>query len=381
MVNDNQYLAFISYKREDEKWAKWLQKKIEGYRLPARLCKQHRLPPRLPKVFLDTTDIQPGPLSETLEHNLKNSRFLIVICSNRSAGSYWVGEEIQYFIKTGGKDRIILFIVDGIPYSGDPQTECIHPVIRKNLPEMLGVNVREASKDPNTIKRQKAFIRLLATLLDISFDSLWNRYRRRIIKRAVSYVFTAILFIICLGYTWHINQPCKMQVQLKEMTPYNKRLPFPKSGAAVILSIEGQQLRDTFFHQCDTLLFSNIPSSLKHKKVSINMHAIGFFPIDTSIIPDKKFAIPLSRDETYFGIVQGIIRNSKDDKVIPGAEVEIQKNTAKTNAYGEFRLMIPLALQDTAYQAKIRYKNKEYFGKRVFPMQHNDKIRNAIYLE
>lgn len=27
-------IAFISYKREDEAWAKWLQKKIEHYKLP-----------------------------------------------------------------------------------------------------------------------------------------------------------------------------------------------------------------------------------------------------------------------------------------------------------------------------------------------------------
>lgn len=27
--------AFISYKREDEKWAKWLQRKLENYKLPS----------------------------------------------------------------------------------------------------------------------------------------------------------------------------------------------------------------------------------------------------------------------------------------------------------------------------------------------------------
>ena len=34
--NQGQYTnyAFISYKREDEKWAKWLQRKLESYKLP-----------------------------------------------------------------------------------------------------------------------------------------------------------------------------------------------------------------------------------------------------------------------------------------------------------------------------------------------------------
>ena len=30
-------IAFISYKREDEEWAKWLQKKLEHYKLPTEI--------------------------------------------------------------------------------------------------------------------------------------------------------------------------------------------------------------------------------------------------------------------------------------------------------------------------------------------------------
>ena len=38
--------AFISYKREDEKWAEWLQRKLEGYKLPTILKKTN---PSLPR--------------------------------------------------------------------------------------------------------------------------------------------------------------------------------------------------------------------------------------------------------------------------------------------------------------------------------------------
>ena len=34
-------IAFISYKREDEKWAKWLQEKLEHYKLPKEILKQN----------------------------------------------------------------------------------------------------------------------------------------------------------------------------------------------------------------------------------------------------------------------------------------------------------------------------------------------------
>lgn len=33
-------IAFISYKREDEAWAKWLQKKLEHYKLPTEIRKK-----------------------------------------------------------------------------------------------------------------------------------------------------------------------------------------------------------------------------------------------------------------------------------------------------------------------------------------------------
>ena len=34
MEQGKEYYAFISYKREDEKWAKWLQDKLEHYKFP-----------------------------------------------------------------------------------------------------------------------------------------------------------------------------------------------------------------------------------------------------------------------------------------------------------------------------------------------------------
>lgn len=34
------YYAFISYQRKDEKWAKWLQRKLENYKLPVANAKE-----------------------------------------------------------------------------------------------------------------------------------------------------------------------------------------------------------------------------------------------------------------------------------------------------------------------------------------------------
>ena len=37
MEKNKKYFTFISYKREDEEWAKWFQNELENYHLPSTL--------------------------------------------------------------------------------------------------------------------------------------------------------------------------------------------------------------------------------------------------------------------------------------------------------------------------------------------------------
>lgn len=61
------YIAFISYKREDEKWAKWLQHKLEHYKLPSVIRKETSdLPKYIKPIFRDRTDLTGGVLEERL---------------------------------------------------------------------------------------------------------------------------------------------------------------------------------------------------------------------------------------------------------------------------------------------------------------------------
>ena len=57
------YFAFISYNSKDTEWGKKVQKKLEGYKMPATLCSEHgweRKP--IKPVFFAPTDIQPDEL-------------------------------------------------------------------------------------------------------------------------------------------------------------------------------------------------------------------------------------------------------------------------------------------------------------------------------
>lgn len=167
-------IAFISYKREDEKWAKWLQRKLEYYKLPSKIKKQN---PNLefasdPRhVFKDTTDLSSGVLEEAIQKGLNSSKFLIVICSPRAARSKWVCKEIQTFIHSGRGKNIIPFIIEGEPLN--PENECFPEALRSlsEENELLGISINENGRDA-------AVVKIVAHMFDLRFDVLWQRFRR-----------------------------------------------------------------------------------------------------------------------------------------------------------------------------------------------------------
>lgn len=193
MDSQYQYYAFISYKREDEKWAKWLQKKLEHYKLPTSIRKVNpNLPDKVRPIFKDTTDLSGGVLEKVIKDALSSSKYLIVICSPRAAQSPWVCKEVQEFIDSGREEFIIPFIVDGEPNSQDIATECFPKNLREltGNRELLGININENGRDAASIK-------VIARMFNLQFDTLWQRHQRENKKRR-RLAFSALVFITFL---------------------------------------------------------------------------------------------------------------------------------------------------------------------------------------
>ena len=173
MESKRTYFAFISYKREDEQWAAWLQHKLEHYRLPSNLNGRTDLPREIRPVFRDTSELTPGNLPRQIREALEQSRYLIVVCSPRAARSEWVNREVETFIALGRTDCIIPFIVDGTAHAGNPERECFPPALRA-LPaeqELLGAGIDEMG-------REAAAVKVVARMFGLRFDTLWQRYER-----------------------------------------------------------------------------------------------------------------------------------------------------------------------------------------------------------
>lgn len=194
MEQNKEYYAFISYKREDEKWAKWLQDKLEHYKFPTNLNGRTDLPKNIRPTFRDVTDSTPGLLAEEINNALCNSEWLIVICSPRAAKSPWVCKEAQTFIDLGRADHIIPFVIEGNPFSSDTATECYPEALLKltGSNELLAANINEMGRDAAAIK-------VVACMFNLRFDALWQRYEREQRKRRCWIVAATILAFLCIS--------------------------------------------------------------------------------------------------------------------------------------------------------------------------------------
>lgn len=206
---EKKYYAFISYQREDESWAQWLQHQLEHYRLPSNLNGRTDLPKEIRPVFKDTSELNPGNLPQQIHDALEQSQYLIVICSPRSAKSEWVNREAETFIEMGRTDRIIPFIIDGKAFAKNPDEECFPKAIRE-LPEeqeILGANISEMGRDAASVK-------VVAQMFGLRFDELWQRYEReQRKKRNRTILGISLLALAAIGvaaWIWRQN------VQLKE---------------------------------------------------------------------------------------------------------------------------------------------------------------------
>ena len=113
------YLAFISYrhKHDDSEAALGFRKGIEGYHLP----REAGLPLRR-RVFRDTDELPTSTdLGADIENALRDSEFLIAICSEEYVKSLWCLREIEFYLELGRRDRILPVLLSGTPATAVPE--------------------------------------------------------------------------------------------------------------------------------------------------------------------------------------------------------------------------------------------------------------------
>lgn len=273
-MSEFRYWAFLSYSHQDNletrsggerhclRWAEWLHNSLEVYRVPVEfrtrmIATGEPMPERFFPVFQDEKELPlNADLGESIRRALEQSRFLIIICSPRSATSRYVNEEVRHFKALGRQDRIMTLMIDGEPNASlgnkigyESAKECFCPALRHPLDPSGKIDstrrdvqepiagdvrvkdsgqVREATtRDMRTHQHVLEYMRLklIAGLMRVGFDELAQRDKARVLEEArqrarrarritTGFALLALVAIAAAGFAWWLRGEAKKNATL-----------------------------------------------------------------------------------------------------------------------------------------------------------------------
>lgn len=236
-LQEIKYDAFISYRHceLDQFVAVTLHKELEAFKLPKAIAKQLEVKgiskKKIERVFRDRDELPiTNNLADPITNALRNSEFLLVICSPRLKESLWCRKEIETFISMHGREKVFAVLIEGEPSDSFPEEllyaekiitdeNGVEQVIKEPV-EPLAADVRGKNKSEIRKKIKEEVLRLAAPMFDCSYDDLKQRHRERTIRRiiatagTVSAVFGAF-GVISSVMAYQINE---QSIQLKEQS-------------------------------------------------------------------------------------------------------------------------------------------------------------------
>ena len=207
------YRAFISYSHRDKALTRWLHRELESYRIPAKLVGKvtgvGMVPRRLRPIFRDREELPAsGDLSAELSTALRQSMFLVVICSPASAKSRWVDEEILQFKRVHGDARVLAVVADGEPYASDhpggEDRECFPHALRYRMGEDGRLSDVRAEPIAADVRRDAdgyrlATQKLIAGLTGLKLDEVVRRESQRRIAQITTVAVGAMMGMVVTG--------------------------------------------------------------------------------------------------------------------------------------------------------------------------------------
>ena len=210
------YNAFISYRHAplDSRVAGEIQTQLERFRIPKAIQKSSGVK-KIYRIFRDKEELLiTSDLNDTIEHALVHSDFLIVICSHATKESVWVQREIEFFLKTHSKDRVLTVVAEGEP------VDVVPPILRERE---ATVTLDDGSEETVTMPmeplscdyrgdfrkaRKEELPRLVAAMLGCSYDELKQRQRQYRVRRMTAAFSAVAVLLAALSayYAWSASQ-------------------------------------------------------------------------------------------------------------------------------------------------------------------------------
>ena len=187
------YRGFISYSHNDSATARMIHRRLEAYRLPARLVGKDTprgaVPARLTPIFRDREELSAGEsLSDQVQAALAASACLIILCSPCAKASPWVAREIEMF-RTLYPDRPVLAaLIAGEPNEAFPQA------LTAGGLEPIAADFRKGGDGTRL-----ALLKLVAGITATSLDALVQRDAQRQYRRVMAITFGAGVALLAMS--------------------------------------------------------------------------------------------------------------------------------------------------------------------------------------
>jgi len=217
---DIHYNAFISYRHhpEDIRAATQIHRALERFRVPKALRGKVELPLRL---FRDKDELPiTSNLSDDIFSALRNSEFLIVICSVHTKESLWVQREIETFLQTHDRSRVLTVLVSGEPYEVIPEILLYEEVTDSQTGAVTRIPMEPLSCDWRMGYRRacrEELPRLAAALLHCGYDELRQRQRQYRMRQLIAVFSVALAASLALSayflYTTITIRNANIQIQ------------------------------------------------------------------------------------------------------------------------------------------------------------------------
>ena len=143
MKKEYKYDAFISYRHTDlDKFvAEKIHKYLEEFKLQKSVLKDNKTSKtRINRVFRDKEELTiTNNLEDPIIQALKDSEYLIVICSPRTKESVWCRKEIEKFIEFHGRNKILTVLIEGEPHESFPDELLYEEVVEKDTNNIVAM--------------------------------------------------------------------------------------------------------------------------------------------------------------------------------------------------------------------------------------------------
>lgn len=284
------YDAFISYRHcdLDMEIAKKVHSGLETYKIPAAV-RQKTGKKKMGRVFRDQEELPIGSdLDDNISGALKESEYLIVICSPRTPESYWVCKEIDSFIQLHDRNHILAVLIEGEPDESFPpqllNDENGNPV------EPLAADVRGKDRKERNKKFKTEILRLAAPVIGCTYDDLKQRHRERIIKRTIAIVSTAAASLAAAGAAFGIYN-ANVAAQMKALADEKAALADEKTRLAEEISIqyEGKQENQSRFFAQEAMTL--LRSGNREDAILVAMEGLPSEEGDRPYVPDAEYAL------------------------------------------------------------------------------------------